>query len=202
MHSISPKRPLILGAALVAVLTLGGTATALADANPVDSNAADTSAGSAPTTTSTTTDNGPVVEHQKGIVLEGTGKLGRRPVYVSVYENSLYGNTLQILIGDGANRLVGHRQTTRAFVTDGVLDVRVRIDGYVAVLSGTLAETGHPTLINESMNDAGQRIVTKGTNTPLLADVTLTYRGRTARLAIETAFAYDLTVKKVTLYGR
>lgn len=187
------KRSLILGSALIATLTLGGIATAGANGGQTDRTAPTTS------TTSTTADNGPLVETEKGIVLEYFSEAGGREISVTVYENSVYGNFLSIRLGDG---LFGGKQTAKALVVDGQLDASVMIKGYPAVLEGTVAENGQPTQIRDSIYDAGQRIVTKGTNTPLLADATLTYRGETYVISFDPAFAYDLEVKKVTLYGR
>lgn len=187
------KRSLILGSALIATLTLGGAATAGATFGQTDRAA---------TSTATTTDNGPVVETEKGIVLEGFGEAGGLEAHVTVYENSLHGNQLQVVIGDPDDDLFGSRNRSKAFVVDGQLQASVGIAGHPAVLNGTVVENGKPVEIRDSLQDAGMRIVTKGSNTPLLVDATLTYRGRTYQLSFDPAFAYDLTVKKVTLYRR
>jgi hypothetical protein len=187
------KRSFILGGTLVAALTIGGFATAGATSGA-------TSGEAGPAASVTTTDeNGPVVETEKGVVLEGLGQAGRREIHVTAYENSIHGNFLTIAIGE---QLVGSKQTTKAFVVDGQLRAQLRLDGDPAVLKGTVTEAGQKTQIRDSILDAGQRIVTKGTNTPLAVDATLTFRGRTYAVAFDTAFAYDLTVQKVTLYGR
>lgn len=183
------KRSVILGSALIAALTLGG---------PTLAGAVDGQTDRAAASTTTTTEDGIIVTKEKGLVIEGHGKNGSRTAYVSVYENNLFGNHLQVSIND---KHFGSKVTEKAFVTDGVLVAKVMVNGYRAVITGTVAENGEPSELREVMNDNNYKIITKGTNQPLLVDAKLTYRGRTYRLAADTAFAYDLTVKKVPLAG-
>ncbi len=182
------KRSFILGSALSAALTLGGAATAGATSGQNDRAAA----------TVTTTEDGTIVTKEKGIVIEGHGTSGRREAFVSVYENSLFGNFLQVSIND---KHFGSKQRTKAFVVDGNLVAKVKIDGYLAVLKGTVVQTGEPVQLRDVMNDNNYKIITKGTNQPVLVDASLTYRGRTFDMSFETAFTYDLTVKKVPIGG-
>ena len=62
--------------------------------------------------------------------------------------------------------------------------------------------TGRPEKIVEPVQDGGEQIVTRGTHTQLVGDLTLTYDGVTVPLQLDTAFGYDLEVRKVALYGR
>lgn len=55
--------------------------------------------------------------------------------------------------------------------------------------------------IVEPLQDNGEQIVSKGTNTPLRADVVMSLDGTTIPLDFVPAFAYDLQVRKVALGG-
>lgn len=193
MRSITMKQSLILGGVLVAALTVGGATAAGAASG---ANNADRSVSVS------TDDKGPTVETQKGIVLEGSGEADGLAAMVTVYENDRYGNTLQVVLGDPDEDLIGNASGTDAFVADGALSATVQIAGHDAVLTGTVAESGRPEFIRESLQDAGEQIVSKGTHTQLLVDATLTYQGHEVPLTFAPAFAYDLEVRRVALYGQ
>ena len=138
------------------------------------------------------------VEIQRGVVLEGYGD----GAFVTVYENSRYGNSLQVVLGDpDEGGHVGYVEQSDPVVVDGVLTVTLDIDGFPAELSGTVTPTGRPERLVEPMQDAGEQLVTRGTHTRLLTDITLSYRGTVVSLAFDPAFAYDLEVRRTTLYG-
>jgi hypothetical protein len=178
-------RPLAPALAVAAIAIAGLGATGAADAAPV---AETTSAADTPTT----------VEIQRGLVLEGYGD----GVMVTVYENSRYGNSLQVVLGDpDEGGHIGYAEQSAPYVVDGVLTATVEIDGFPATLSGTVTPTGRPEQLVEPMQDAGEQLVTRGTHTQLLTDVVLAYRGTVVPIAFAPAFAYDLEVRRTTLYG-
>lgn len=141
------------------------------------------------------------VERQSGLVMEGTGELNGTPVSVTVYENSLYGNTVQVVLGDPDDDRIGYVEQQSPFVVDGRLAAEVRIAGDVAALHGTVEATGRPERLTEPVQDAGEQIVSRGTHTQLATDVTLSLGGEQAAVAFAPAFAYDLAVQRVDLYG-
>jgi hypothetical protein len=141
------------------------------------------------------------VEHQAGVVMEGTTSVGT-PLMVTVYENSKYGNSIQVVLGDPDDENFGYVEQAGAFIEDGVLDVTIDVKGTPVTLRGSVVETGRPENIRESYQDAGQQIVDKGTHTQLGADVVAIVDGDSAPVSFAPAFAYDLESRKVTLYGR
>jgi len=198
MRKNNIKPLIVVGSVLVAGIGLGiaGAATADEVSKPAEPSASmAVSSGS--------TENSNInVEHQRGIVLEGSGLAGDLPVAVTVYENSLHGNSIQVVLGDPDNGGgIGSVEQAEPFVVDGVLNATVDIDGRKVELTGTVVETGRATKVIEPIQDAGEQIVTKGTHTQLLADATLSFDGKSAALEFAPAFAYDLEVRKVALYG-
>lgn len=141
------------------------------------------------------------LQRQSGIVLEGSGEAGGLAAMVTVYENSLYGNSLQVVLGDPDDDRIGYVEQTATFVVDGVLSTSVEIDGKSAVLRGTVQESGRQEKLVEPVQDNGEQIVSRGTHTQLLTDVTLTYDGVSVPLEFSPAFAYELEVRRVSLYG-
>ena len=196
MH-ITTKHFLVVGAVLVSGLGVAGAAVA-----GTPENTRPTAASPAAAATATATENGNVrVETQHGLVLEGSGTLGGQPVMVTVYENSLHGSSVQVVLGDPEDDQIGYAEQAAPFVVDGVLDATVEIDGRLAHLEGSVQESGRPTKLTEPIQDAGEEIITKGTHTQLVTDVTIDYAGTTASLAFAPAFAFDLETRKVALYG-
>jgi len=137
----------------------------------------------------------PTTTNEKGILLECSGTWKGEDVYASVYENNLYGNTVQIVIADG-DVAGGIRETTKAF-KDG-RDVRavMKLKGKRAVVEGTARAVGKKTPVHEEHDDAGQHITIDGTHRRLANDLTLTWKGTTVPLDCDNAFVYDLQVTK------
>jgi hypothetical protein len=185
------SRRLGVAGALVAGLAITGVAVAQSDTNQSGTTAhrADKSTVSG--------ESNATVERQRGIVLEGSAP----GIAVTVYENSVHGNSIQLVLGDPDEGSFGHLEQSEPFVVDGVLDATVDVDGRTVTLSGTVAPSGRPARLVEPLQDAGEQIVARGTNTPLVADVVLNVDGASAPLEFAPAFAYDLEVRKVTLYG-
>lgn len=180
------------GLAGVATATLAGL---LATAAPT--NATDSRTERADRVGATTAAARPLVEHQAGIVLECTGD----GVLVTVYENAVYGNSATVVLGDPDAGHFGYAEQTAPFLVDGQLSVVVDVEGVTATVTGSVAPNGQPTRIVEPMQDAGEQIVTRGTNTPLAADLVADIAADVVPLDCAPAFAYDLEVRKVTLYG-
>ena len=141
------------------------------------------------------------VEHQVGTVIEGTADAGT-PVMLFLYENSLHGSSVQVVLGDPEEGQVGALEQADAFIVNGVLDVTVDVDGTPVRFHGTVKASGRPEKLVEPVQDNGEQIVTKGTNTQLATDLTVTVRGTTAPVSVAPAFAFDIESRKVTLYGR
>ena len=197
-------RPVRSRALMLSTASVAGTAALIAGGY---ANAAEPVRAAAPSTTSAVSTVSmsaatPVrVEHEIGTVLEGTADAGT-PVMVTVYENNLHGSSIQVVLGDPDDDNIGYVEQEGAFIQDGVLDVTVDVQGTPVRLHGTVAPNGRPTKIVEPIQDNGEQIVVKGTNTPLATDVDVTVRGVSGAVQFAPAFAFDLESRKVTLYGR
>lgn len=182
-----------VAAAAAGIAVLGATSLpSTAAAAPAGTETPAVAPASAPTN----------VERQAGVVIEGFTTINGQEVILSVYDNSRYGSSATIIVGDPENGgAFGHAEQGTAFVVDGELFLTVDIDGKAATLSGTVVENGKPTRIREAMQDGGENLVTKGTNTPLLASLTLSFDGQSVPVEVGTAFGYYLEVRSTDLYG-
>ena len=198
MNTHAPVRALVIAAALAAAV---GTAAAASGQDAAPGSARTQVSAVAPSPTRPAEKQPPTsVEHQSGLVVEGYAQHAGAPVAVYLYENSLYGSSLQVVL-DAEQDLIGHVEQATPFVVDGQLDVTVDVRGRSVVLSGTVADTGELVKSVDPLQDAGEQVVSKGTRTRLAADLSLTVDGVTVPLEAAPAFAYDLEVRKVTLYG-
>lgn len=176
-----------LAAGLV-IAGLGISGTALADSGA--ERGTDAKSTSTPVT----------VENQVGTVIEATGSAAGVDVWLSLYENQLHGNSLQVILGDPELDLIGATEQTAPFVVDGAVDVTVEIDGRPARLTGTVTEIGTSKMV-EPVQDNGEQLVTRSRQTQLGAALTLTYDGVAVPLEAAPAFSYDNEVRRVDLYG-
>jgi len=199
MRNHSLTRISALGGLLAVSLGIGGAAAAQNITGPTQQETASyRQVAEVPTASSSTAI---WVERQQGIVLEGFGQADGLSVMATVYENSLYGNSIQIVIGDPEDDTIGYTEQSQPFVVDGTLQASVDVAGETATIAGTIAETGTPERIIESTQDGDAQIVTRGTHTQLLADVSVSYQGVEVPLEFAPAFGYELEVRRVTLYG-
>ncbi|RYP83921.1 hypothetical protein EKO23_17750 [Nocardioides guangzhouensis] len=138
------------------------------------------------------------VETQRGTVLECHGE----GVQATVYENSRYGSSLVVIVGDPGDDLFGSIERDTPFVVDGLLDETVAVrGGRTATITGTLTPTGQPTRITEPVQDAGEQVVSRGTNRPLATDLVVTVDGTPVTVTCDPAFTFDLEVRRTRLYG-
>jgi hypothetical protein len=185
------QRKTRLGLAAGALVVLSAAGVAAAQAAPTGT--ADLSAATTPVV-----DHGsPTVEQQTGTVVEASGSARGITASVTLYENSAHGNSVQVVLGEDR---IGYAEPAD-LVVDGAVDATVEIDGKPATVTGTLSPSGRPEKLVEPTQDAGEQVVTRGTHTPLVGDLTLTYDGVSVPLHLDTAFAYDLEVRRVALYG-
>lgn len=190
----------LVGVGIAALATTGAAGIVVSAQAEGVGQAAAVPAASAPPSAPETA-NQPVVEREAGIVMEGAGELAGSSFMVTLYQNSRYGNSVQVVLGDPDEGRIGYLEQTEPFVVDGVLNATVMVAGEPVTLHGTVIRTGQPQRTTESYSDAGQRIVTRGTHTELLTEVTLAIAGQAAGVGFAPAFAYDLAVRKVDLYG-
>lgn len=151
--------------------------------------------GQAPSTTS-----------QQGFVVEGGGSRDGYSAHVSLYANSLHGDVLEVAIETPDGRTVTPRigSRTGSLFENGSIaaktDAITRDDEGQAtpageiLVRGSYSESGKPTRPNGAVRDDGEVVVVRGTNTPLSAQVTVTYGDVVIPVQVTDAFAFDLTV--------
>lgn len=132
--------------------------------------------------------------HERGIVLECTGRLAGKHVFASLYENDAFVNVIQVVIGDDGNG--ASREVEQGFLDDGRVRGSVRVDGKRALVTGTAHRVGKRIPVHEVHDDAGQHITVDGYHRRLANDLVLTYAGRTRPLTCDTAFAFNLQVTR------
>jgi hypothetical protein len=141
----------------------------------------------------------PQWEQERGIVLECTGDAHGVQVYASLYENSRYGNTVQAVLGDPDDGNGASKETDQKFVVDSVVKASVKVDGKRVLIEGVAERHGPRTKVYDEYEDAGYLIKTRGYHRRIVTDMGARYSGRSVPLACDTAFAYDLEVKKIPI---
>ena len=172
MRTTHPSLAALATATLIGLVTAGPATSATADAFR---------------STATTT-------HERGIVLECTGRLAGKRVFASLYENDAFVNVIQVVIGDDGTG--ASREVERGFLDDGRVRGSVRIDGKRALVTGTAHRVGARIRVHEEHDDAGQHITADGYHRRLANDLVLTYAGRTRPLTCNPAFAFNLQVTR------
>lgn len=150
----------------------------------------------------------PVKTIEKGYALSCTGQSAGLAVAVDLYQNSAFGSHagLSVETPDGEyGGGYGPEETT--LFSNGTItaDIPLRkLDETAesvgdAVISGTYAAAGPPKPVHEVIEDpAGHYVITKGTNTQLRTAATVDVLGVKVPLSCSTAFAFDLTVWRLT----
>ncbi len=146
---------------------------------------------------------GPKWKTERGIVVECTGHVGTgaggTDVWTSVYENSRYGNTVQVVLGDPDEGHGKNKEQDAKFLQDGVLTASLKVEGTPVAIGGTAERRGKRIKVYESIDDAGMRVVTKGFHRRLRTDLVVTVDGVSAPLTCKPAFYYDLQVKRIPI---
>ncbi len=124
-----------------------------------------------PPTTATTSRRHPVRE--RGNAIECTGPINGLDAYVQLYENSHYGNSVQIVLDDDG--LGAGRDHTQPFVHGEQVHGAVLIAGTRAVVTGTVTRGATKLPVHEEFDHAGEHVVTDGFQQKLTTDLTLTY---------------------------
>jgi hypothetical protein len=142
----------------------------------------------------------PTTEKERGIVLQCTGEAQGLSVYVDLYENDKYGNTVQVILNDNPDTAKS-RQPKDDFLNDGKIRTGLTIKGKRVTISGTAERVGPKKHVHEVQDDAGYHIVADGFHRRLANDLVLEYGQKTVPLDCAPAFYYDLTVTKEPIEG-
>lgn len=200
----SHRRQLSGALALIAVLAVGAALLVAFGARlPIAS--ALTSPGGSSTggpTTSDNTDRGQVNTanqvRERGNAIRCTAQLAGHEAYVELYENSHYGNSVQIVLDDDG--LGAGRETVSPLVTGEQVHGSVVVDGTRAVVSGTATRNADKIPVAEEFDHAGEHLTTSGFRRSLTTDLTLRYGASTVPLSCDDAFHFvlDVTREKTT----
>jgi hypothetical protein len=144
-------------------------------------------------------DAGSEWKKERGNVIECHGVKQGLQIRTTVYENSRYGNTFQIGIGDPDTGKAGGRNTDKKFLADGTLKASATVAGKKAVVKGSAERFGARIVVDEQFDDGGYLIQNRGFQRRLRTDLVATYAGKVVPLTCDTAFFYDLDVKKTPL---
>ena len=117
----------------------------------------------------------PVTTTERGVVLECTGSRHGLDAYVSLYENNLHGNVVQVIL-DGDPARAASREP-RDILRAGEVRTGVRIGEHRVRIPGTAHRVpfSKRTPVHEAMDDAGQHIVVDGFHRRLVNDLVLGY---------------------------
>jgi len=183
----------LIGLLAALVLTAGliglGTTAASNAAGPIASGGSGADASRGTQTTK-----------ERGVVIECTGTHRGQDVWLSVYENDVYDNVFQVVVGDngtGASRVV-----EAGFVDRGEVRASLRLKGKKVVVAGTATRYGRKIPVHAEHDDAGQHIVEDGFHRKLRTDLTMAWMNRTVGLDCDNAFFYNLSVTKTDTANR
>jgi len=139
--------------------------------------------------------------HERGTLIECTGRIGETPVRANIYQNKSYGNYLELLVNDGSKHEVGASLTKRKpFVTGSLVRAAGKVGGKRLTIIGTAKATGETKRIREVIpNDAGMRVVSTGTHRLLDPVLTASYDGESGTLSCARAFHFRLKVTKTSI---
>lgn len=138
--------------------------------------------------------------HERGDVLECHGRWKAYRVLVTVYENDVYGNHLQMVLRDGTKILGGGGETDRNLVRGDRVSASMPLEGeHRGRVRGDAVLQPGKEPVHEEFDDAGQHVVIDGWHKQRTTDLTFAYRGTAKPLTCETAFRYDLTTEKTDI---
>lgn len=132
---------------------------------------------------------------ERGQVVACAGRGADRDVRALVYENDRHGNVVEVVLRDE----VGDSRRTRTDLADdrGRVRATIRVDGAVAVVTGTVAATGERRWVEETVDEDGYVHHAEGWQRPLTArGMRLRHGDRTVVLSCAEAFAYTLKVER------
>ncbi len=136
---------------------------------------------------------------ERGVVMECTGSRHGLDAYASLYENDVYGNTVQVILDDdpatSASRQPGD------LLDSGEVRTGVMIAGHRARIRGTAYRVGPRRAVHEENDDAGQHIVVDGFHRRLATSLVLRYAGTRVPLTCAPAFYYRLHVTRTDTTG-
>ncbi|MFF5477695.1 hypothetical protein ACFY5C_10205 [Streptomyces sp. NPDC012935] len=144
-----------------------------------------------------------VTADEKGHVLFCTGRAGDRSVTVDLYDNSLYGSFVSVIV-EGPDGEYGGGSTPPLLFDNGSVSAELPIEKHGAdggpagraVIQGTYAASGEPERVHDITREPSWVVVAHGTRQQLSTSVSITVLGETTPLSCEPSFAYDLKVTR------
>lgn len=138
--------------------------------------------------------------HERGALIECTGTVGSRPVRANLYQNTTFGNFLEVLVADGTSDEAGRSvQADKPFLDGKRVTAVTTVAGKRLTVTGTARRTRAVERVHEVEEDAGLRIVSTGTHRMLAPRLTVTYGAESGRLTCDNAFRYRLEVTRTPI---
>lgn len=141
---------------------------------------------------------------EKGHVLACAGEEGELRVDVELYENSAFGTHVQVSVRTAEAEYVRGGETDGGLFDNGTISRRLAVESQdeaagssqTVLISGSYAPGGPRQWVREVYDEPWGQVVSKGWKTPLSVAVTANALGQQVDLTCETAFAYDLKVRR------
>lgn len=141
----------------------------------------------------------PASTTERGVVMECTGSRHGLDAYASLYENDVYGNTVQVILDD--DPATSASRQPRDILASGDVRAGVTIDGHRVRIRGTAHRVGRRLPVHEENDDAGQHVAVDGFHRRLAPDLVLRYAGTRVPLTCAPAFFYRLRVTRTDITG-
>lgn len=141
---------------------------------------------------------------EKGHVLACAGEGGGVRVGVELYENSAFGTHAQVSVQTAETEYLRGGETDGGLFDNGTISRRLAVESQdeaagssqTVLISGSYAPGGPRQWVREVYDEPWGQVVSKGWKTPLSVAVTVNALGQQVDLTCETAFAYDLKVRR------
>ncbi|MEV5428094.1 hypothetical protein [Streptomyces sp. NPDC052701] len=141
---------------------------------------------------------------EKGHVLACAGEEDGLRVAVELYENSAFDTHAQVSVQTAGTRYLRGGETEGGLFDNGTISRRLVVaaqeeaagSSETVVVNGSYVPAGPRERVHEVYDEPWGRVVSKGWNTPLSAAVTVDALGQRVDLTCDSAFAFDLKVRR------
>lgn len=141
---------------------------------------------------------------EKGHVLTCAGEKGGVRVGIDLYENSAFGTHAQVSVQTAKAEYLRGGETGSGLFDNGRISRRLVVESrdeatgssQTVLINGSYAPSGPRQRVHEVYDEPWGQVVAKGWKTPLSAAVAVNALGQRVHLTCETAFAYDLKVRR------
>lgn len=161
---------------------------------------------SSPIATAAVGDASGSTTRERGYAISCTGEASSMSAFVLLYKNSSVTVPTEVVIEQRDAVLVASKQSPSPRIRGGrvravvpLVDRDTRVEAGTAWVRGTYTRVGPVTRVHEVFDDAGEHIVTTGTNQDLRTRLRVTVGSTTIPLTCDEAFAFNLKVKRTPI---